>query len=238
MFALAAVLALAPLVSPAPLGPPSVCHPFRIGVAESLPWGNVKKLNGFDQDFELKELANRTAEILAASDDAFVHMETIRRASLYLNSKSSSWDSSTTSRDRLESQRRLEAHLQAALTHCLAERKGGRPNNTREALAWFDIAYLRGALGQIGVETNSDFKTPLERALTLQPKNVGMLLGAGLLHFRTDRQWSYLDRAIRLADDKDKDLRWNIVSTAGHFHDIKEFDRLAKRARREVGENS
>lgn len=235
------VLALSVLAAPTAaraFGPPSICHPFRIGTEPTLPWGDPRKLNDFDEALTLDELADRTAELLASSDDTIAHMETIRRACLYLNSKPKSWQSGTTSADRAKSLRVLEGRLGSALGDALAARKAGKPDDRREALAWFDIAYLRGALDQIGLDANTDFDGPLRKALALQPKDVGMLLGAALLHFRSDRQWSYLDSAIRLVEDGDEDLRWNIVTTAGHFHDIRDFERLAERARRETGAES
>jgi len=240
MLALAAlVLAALPSAPPAqPFGPPAICNPLRIGRADSLPWRGFNKLNGYVESFEISALADRTAEILASSDDSIVHMETIRRAALYLNSKPSSWHPSSSNADRKKSLRALQGRLRAALSESIDKRKSGRPDPQREALASFDIAYLRGALGQLGLDADGDFEEPLERALELAPKDTGMLLGAALLHFRSDEQWSYLDRAIRLTEDDDGDLRWNIVSTAGHIHGIEEFKELAERARKESGADS
>src|SRR5215470_10734223 len=66
----------------APVGPPALCHPFAIGEAKSLPWGD----DGFKRraDYDLKRIPQDTYAILLNSDDPFVHGETLRRAALYL----------------------------------------------------------------------------------------------------------------------------------------------------------
>jgi len=63
-------------------GPPLICHPLNIGPAKTLPWVDLNYRPG-DGGYELKNLATDTLAILDASDSAIVHMETIRRATVY-----------------------------------------------------------------------------------------------------------------------------------------------------------
>ncbi len=78
---LAATLAAA-LLAIAPVGPPTLCHPFEIGDAKSLPWGEgaFERHAGYD----LEQLPHDTYDVLLRSDDPLVHAETLRRAVLYL----------------------------------------------------------------------------------------------------------------------------------------------------------
>src|SRR5882672_2336770 len=78
----ALVLALLAAPPAAPVGPPTLCHPFEIGDAKSLPWGDGAFAR--KTDYDLKQLPQDTYSILLASDDPFVHGETLRRAVLYL----------------------------------------------------------------------------------------------------------------------------------------------------------
>lgn len=64
------------------LGPPLVCHPFDIGSARSLPWGTGSF--GVAPDYDLAQIPKDTYDLLAGTDDAFVHMETLRRAVVYV----------------------------------------------------------------------------------------------------------------------------------------------------------
>ncbi len=74
-----------PAVGPAAaplLGPPLVCHAFDIGSARSLPWGAGSF--GVAPDYDLAQLPQDSYDLLAGTDDAFVHMETLRRAVVYV----------------------------------------------------------------------------------------------------------------------------------------------------------
>src|SRR5262245_42385139 len=78
---LATTLAVAMLAA-APVGPPTLCHPFEIDGASSLPWGT----GAFAPraDYDIAQLPGDTYQILSRSDDPLVHGETLRRAVLYL----------------------------------------------------------------------------------------------------------------------------------------------------------
>jgi len=64
-------------------GPPLICHPFEIDGAKSLPWiSHDWKLTGAE-NYDTKNLAADTLAILSSNQSVLVHMETLRRATLY-----------------------------------------------------------------------------------------------------------------------------------------------------------
>jgi hypothetical protein len=79
-----ALLALLSLgASQAVAGPPLICHPFDIGDSKSLPWiSHDWNLTG-EEAFDTRQLAADTISLLDASNVTLVHMETLRRATLY-----------------------------------------------------------------------------------------------------------------------------------------------------------
>jgi hypothetical protein len=64
-------------------GPPLVCHTFDIGSAESLPWVSHNWNLSGAETYDTSKLASDTLAILAANHNVIVHMETLRRATLY-----------------------------------------------------------------------------------------------------------------------------------------------------------
>lgn len=107
-------------------GPPLICHPIEIGQAKSLPW--IDSNHRGSTDYDLKNLSRDTLALLDSPSSVLVHMETLRRATLYA---------------RLEPQaaKELITRLQARAAASDAE---GRP----DALAWFDVGYLAEAYKQ------------------------------------------------------------------------------------------
>ena len=64
-------------------GPPLICHTFDIGPAKSLPWASSGwNLTG-KETYDTSKLASDTVKILASDSTVLVHMETLRRATLY-----------------------------------------------------------------------------------------------------------------------------------------------------------
>jgi hypothetical protein len=80
----AGVLVLVVLLASAVLaGPPLICHAFDIGSAKSLPWiSHSWNLTG-SEAYDTSKLASDTLAILASNPTVLVHMETLRRATLY-----------------------------------------------------------------------------------------------------------------------------------------------------------
>jgi hypothetical protein len=102
-------------------GPPLICHTFDIGSAKSLPWiSHDWNLTG-SESYDTSKLASDTLAILAADSTVLVHMETLRRATLYA--------------------RKDPAAAKELLTRLTAGTKsvqsGGPP-----ALYYFDVGYL------------------------------------------------------------------------------------------------
>lgn len=119
-----ATLAVAMLVfaNVAQAGPPLICHAFEIGQAKSLPLaGHGWNLSG-SENYDTKNLAADTLEILKPDTPVLVRMETLRRATLYAR------------QDPLAA-KALLAKLHARVT---AAESAGHP----DALAWFDAGYL------------------------------------------------------------------------------------------------
>src|SRR3989454_6182365 len=103
-------------------GPPLICHAFQIGKAKSLPWiSEGWNLSG-SENFDTKDLAKATLEILTPDTPVLVRMETLRRATLYAR------------KDPIAA-KELLARLHARAT---SPESTGHP----DALAWFDVGYL------------------------------------------------------------------------------------------------
>lgn len=83
---LGALLALSIFSMAAFAGPPLICHPFEINGANSLPWVSHNwNLNG-NETYDTKKLVADAVAILNSSQSVLVHMETLRRATLYAKS--------------------------------------------------------------------------------------------------------------------------------------------------------
>ena len=64
-------------------GPPLICHSFDIGFARSLPWTSHSwNLTG-SENYDTSKLVADTIAILSSDTSVLVHMETLRRATLY-----------------------------------------------------------------------------------------------------------------------------------------------------------
>jgi hypothetical protein len=206
--ALAATLLFA--APPVPVGPPTLCHPFDIGDARSLPWGS----GPFDAlaDYDLQKLPKETYEILSRSDDPLVHGETLRRAVLYLTG---------TFTERGATPADVRDELIAALTQELefdadvhapvarAARESGKtgkacnkpcPGDVKHlwdpapplggrvcqaqardpALCFLDLGYLRAALREAGQPAKDDGSAALRDALRLKPDSAALRLTAAL----------------------------------------------------------
>jgi len=121
-------LAMLGAASPAFAGPPLICHAFDIGNAKSLPWvSHDWNLNG-EENYDTRDLAKDTITILGASEVTLVHMETLRRATLY-------------ARKDAQAGKQL---LLMVTARAEAAQNSGHP----DALAVFDAGYLAEAYKQ------------------------------------------------------------------------------------------
>src|SRR5437870_11429275 len=79
----AAIVSLSFLAVVVLAGPPLICHSFDIGDAKSLPWiSHDWNLSG-GESYDTSKLATDTIFVLDSSQVTLVHMETLRRATLY-----------------------------------------------------------------------------------------------------------------------------------------------------------
>jgi len=137
-FLLATILSLSLLSAVALAGPPLICHSFEIDGANSLPWiSHDWNLSG-SENYDTSKLASDTIAILDSSNVTLVHMETLRRATLYAR------------KDPLAAKQlitRLIARAEAS--------KSATPTAPPTALAVFDAGYLAEAYKQwLGSENN------------------------------------------------------------------------------------
>src|SRR5713226_1144158 len=116
------------LASAAIAGPPLICHAFDIGNAKSLPWiSHDWNLSG-GENYDTHSLSNDTLAILNGSQIPLVHMETLRRATLYAR------------KDPLAAKQ--------LLLQLVARARSNEAASHPDAFAFFDAAYLAEAYKQ------------------------------------------------------------------------------------------
>jgi hypothetical protein len=119
--AFAILLALFLFTSSALAGPPLICHSFDIGDAKSIPWTSHDwNLTG-SENYNTKNLAADTIAILDSDSAVLVHMETLRRATLYA---------------------RKDPVAAKQLVIKLVARADSSANSKAAAMASFDLGYL------------------------------------------------------------------------------------------------
>lgn len=244
--AVAAVLAAIPLsaapavaasVPAAVFGPPTICHPIDIGQAHSLPWGTGNF--GASADYDLTHTVDDTLAILRDSPDTLVHMETLRRAAIYLTTlsevgaaKPAEW--------REQQLERLLTALHADVAECTPSPASRRAtSDAAQGLRVFDVGYLQAVLFQserhgtaaVRKEQVSEFEGRLSKAAALRPDDGALHLGFALATFDgqppSSTCYAHLDRAVALATDPDGLLRRNLLNTMGRFLGASSYDDLA-----------
>ena len=151
-------------------GPPLICHAFDIGNAKSLPWiSHDWNLSG-TENYDTHRLANDTLAILNASQVPLVHMETLRRATLYA--------------------RKDPVAAKQLLLQLVARAKSSEASLSPDSFALFDAAYLTEAykqwLGEKGENPANglDGLPWIEHALQLRPNDPQMAFAAALITLR------------------------------------------------------
>jgi len=119
----AGMLVMFAIVAVVVAGPPLICHTFDIGSAKSLPWVSLDWNLSGGETYDTAKLAGDTIALLDASPKAtLVHMETLRRATLYA---------------------RKDPQAAKQLLVRLTARAGAAENSEHpDALAIFDAGYL------------------------------------------------------------------------------------------------
>jgi hypothetical protein len=109
------------LVAPALAGPPLICHEIQIpDSAKSLPWG--KDTFTKSSNYSQSDVVRDTLGILKPDVPVLVRMETLRRATLYIDHK----------------QVLADDLLGSLMARAMDAEAAGKP----DALAWFDAGYL------------------------------------------------------------------------------------------------
>ena len=147
-------------------GPPLVCHAFDIGNAKSLPWiSHGWSLSGAET-YDVNHLVSDTVAILDTDPTVLVHMETLRRATLY------------SEKDSIVAKRLLVTLLSRA----------DSSSGAAAALANFDAGYLAEAMKQFELITKStsaahnlDGYARIKKALELSPNSPQMDFAAALV---------------------------------------------------------
>jgi len=163
--ALSTVAVLLGFTTFAQAGPPLICRPIEIGQAKSLPW--VEFNHKGSTDYDLKNLSRDTLAILDSQAPVLVHMETLRRATIY-------------ARQNPHVAKELITRLQARAAKA---DDAGRP----DALAWFDVGYLAEAYkqwmgkGEPNPAAGLDGYSLVRKAISLRGSDPEMEFAAALI---------------------------------------------------------
>jgi hypothetical protein len=164
-------------------GPPLVCHVFDIGNAKSLPWiGHDWNLTGAET-YNTKNLASDTIAILDSDPTVLVHMETLRRATLYA---------------------RKDPVAAKELFTKLMARADAAGDSAQMALAIFDAGYLAEAYQQwMGKDEPNpargiDGYVLVKKAISARNNDAQMQFAAALIAMQaqTDDQQAHATKAI------------------------------------------
>jgi hypothetical protein len=166
----ALAVAPSPETNPGRRGPPLICFEIDIGTAASLPWKTLGYGMGPEPTFDVAKVIPETLRVLAASNDSLVHMETLRRAYVYLHHD-------VTDLGQLLKNEALRASLPDTPTSA--------PDARRETLAWFDLAYLVAIVsnngnGECGFLPGVPCHKLLERAAAGAPKDAALRFGVAI----------------------------------------------------------
>ena len=147
-------------------GPPLICHTFDIGSAKSLPWiSHDWNLSG-SENYDTSKLAADTTAILASNSTVLVHMETLRRATLYA---------------------RKDPAAAKALFATLTGATKSAQSSAPPTLSYFDIGYLAEAYKQwLGKDSQNpaagiDGYALVKQALELRGSDPQMEFAAALI---------------------------------------------------------
>ena len=195
------LLALSFLAAVAFAGPPLICHAFDIGGAKSLPWISESwNLTG-EESYNSRNLATDTIAILDSNSTVLVHMETLRRATIFA--------------------RKNPQAAKELLTRLVARAESTRQSRDSVALAQFDAGYLAEAfkewLGKDGSNPamNFDGYALVKKAIQLRGNDPQMEFAAALIAVEGSASDRLEHAQKALAGSKnDRLLARNL---AGHF---------------------
>jgi hypothetical protein len=134
-FVFSTLLSLSLLPAVALAGPPLICHPFEIDGAKSLPFASHDWNLSGGENYDTSRLASDTITFLESSDVTLVHMETLRRATLYA--------------------RKDPIAAKQLITRLIARAEATKASAEPKVLAIFDAGYLAETYKQwLGSENN------------------------------------------------------------------------------------
>jgi hypothetical protein len=199
--ALGVAIILLGIASLAHAGPPLVCHPIEIGQAKSLPWVDLNDHQG-STNYDLQNLTRDTLALLDSNRTVLLHMETLRRATLY-------------ARQNPQAAKELLTRVDARAAHS--------DSGDAAALAWFDAGYLAEAYKQwIGKDepnpaSGLDGYAWVNKAIALRGSDPQMEFAAALITLTVSQQDHAGHVAKALAGAKtDPLLAQNLASTFHH----------------------
>lgn len=169
-------------------GPPLICHPFDIGTAKSLPFGDASRnWRAVDPSYDRSKLVTDTLALLTPATPVVVRMETLRRAIAYVSD---------------------DRPLAQALLTAVQARAVKAPTSDAQALALFDAAYLVDAFQQMkghesGLDTltgGADGYAMLQAALQVRPNDPAMHLAAALMTSAKERKAMHAGHAQKARD--------------------------------------
>ncbi|MGB7438153.1 MAG: hypothetical protein WBR26_19440 [Candidatus Acidiferrum sp.] len=162
------LFALLSFATSALAGPPLVCHIFDIGSTKSLPWISHEWNVTGSESYDIDNLVRDTISILDGDPTVLVHMETLRRATLYAQK-----DPNTAKR----------------LLLSLVARSNAAADTAGSAIAKFDVGYLAETLKQYSRITktsgnpaqNFDGYALIREAIQLRGNDAQMEFAAALI---------------------------------------------------------
>jgi hypothetical protein len=221
------------------LGPPLVCVPVEIGTAKSLPWR--EGAFGEAKGYRTGNLVNDTLGVLKTSDDVLVHMETLRRATVYIGDDAElarellarlAWIAMDFESAAGDGERSTGGQAASGTGSTGGQAASGTGDAERRARAWFDAGYLAAALGQMdvrlewkpGVGAGVQGYAWLRRAVELSDGDPAMHFAAGIAAHPGMRQSKrdLFEEHIRAAiagAGSDSLLMRNLEAHLGHWEE-------------------
>jgi len=183
-------------------GPPLICHTIAIGQARTLPWVDLNYRAGMG-NYDLKNLTRDTLDILDSNPTVLVHMETLRRATIYA---------------------RQDSQVAKELITRLHTRAESSPATSSGALAWFDVGYLAETYkqwigdGEPNPARSFDGYGWVKKAIALRGSDPEMEFAAALITTLSGPERDHKDQVQKAFAGAKTDplLAQNLASNFGH----------------------
>ena len=209
------------------VGSSLLCFPLDVGGAATLPFGG----EGLDvkSDLSTEEVVKLTRALLEKSDDPLVHMETLRRATIWFMNK-----------DAAEAAGKFRAVLADATLRAAAATGDGTARAHHEAMRWLDLGYFQAAARQGGVLQLKNAHEWLEKAVRLAPDDLALRFGVALAQFSPGEEgdpkaWARHLQVVLDAKELSPLLKKNAVATFGTFLQVSDWEKLGAEVRKRLG---